>query len=74
MAYGPTSHMNLNPSPAHSLHRVGDATQGWDPVADALFRLLLFRTRNDSPVPVGIACLAIPSALQGERGAETSPS
>jgi hypothetical protein len=31
----------LSPSPTHSLHRVGDATQGWDPVADAPLRLRL---------------------------------
>jgi hypothetical protein len=28
----------LSTSPTHSLHRVGDTTQGWDPVADAFFR------------------------------------
>jgi hypothetical protein len=31
----------LSPSPTHSFHRVGDATQGWDPVADAPLRLIL---------------------------------
>jgi hypothetical protein len=52
----------MNPSQAHSLHRVGDATQGWDPVTDALFRLMLLRTRNGNgtPAPVGRACLAFP--------------
>jgi hypothetical protein len=47
----------LKSSPAHSPHRVGYATQGWDPVADARFRLLLLLTRNCTPALVGLACL-----------------
>jgi hypothetical protein len=58
---GPTSH--LNPSPAHSLHRVGDATQGWDPVADGGRSFQVNAPPNEewySCPCIGLACLAFP--------------
>jgi hypothetical protein len=75
--YGPTPY--LKPSPAHSLHRVGDATQGWDPVADAPFRFLLL-ARGMVLLPcLGLACLtpsavSLPPPDREGRGCQTSPS
>jgi hypothetical protein len=57
---GPSPYLKLNPAHSPHPHRVGDATQGWDPVADACFRLLLPLTRNCTPALVGLACLLSP--------------
>jgi hypothetical protein len=63
----------LNPSPAHSIHRrVGDATQGCNPVADATFSvMLLFRGMVILPLlGPSLSHSPRPTPAMGEREGE----
>jgi hypothetical protein len=60
------------PSPAHSIHPVGDATQGWDPVADAPFTFYLLGQitpprEEKYSCPCGPSPLRIPSIADKSR-------